>query len=141
MKINMETDYALRIMRCIAGRDSVTDAKTVSELVGVSLRFTLKILGKLTAGGVLLSHKGANGGYELSRPADRITMRQIIEIIDGPLVISRCLSGNFVCRHENGTDSCDCFFNRVFDEINMTIAAKLDSVTIADAVIGRERTN
>lgn len=124
MKINMETDYALRIMRCIAGRDSVTDAKTVSELVGVSQRFTLKILGKLTAGGVLLSHKGANGGYELSRPADRITMRQIIEIIDGPLVISRCLSENFVCRHENGTDSCDCFFNRVFDEINMTIGRK-----------------
>ena len=68
-------------------------------------------------------------------------MRQIIEIIDGPLVISRCLSENFICRHESGSDSCDCFFNRVFDEINMTIAAKLDSVTIADALNGRESTN
>ncbi len=134
MKINMETDYALRIMRCLSERNAVTDAKTVSELVGVPQRFTLKILGKLVTGGVILSHKGANGGYELSRPADKITLRRVIEIIDGPLVISRCLSEDFVCRHDSEHENCACFFNRVFDEINMMIAAKLDSVTIADSV-------
>ena len=114
--------------------NSVTDAKTISQHVGVSQRFTLKILGKLVSGGVILSHKGANGGYELSRPADKITLRQVIEIIDGPLVISRCLSEDFVCRHDSAHENCVCFFNRVFDEINMMIAAKLDSVTIADSV-------
>ncbi len=136
MKINMETDYALRIMRCIAERNTVTDAKTISELVGVSLRFTLKILGKLVSGGLILSHKGANGGYELSRPANEITLRQVIERIEGPLVISRCLSEDFVCRHDGDHENsgCSCFFNRVFDEINMSIAAKLDSVTIADSI-------
>ncbi len=134
MKLNMETDYALRIMRCIAERNAVTDAKTISELVGVPLRFTLKILGKLVSGGVVLSHKGAGGGYELSRPADRITLRQVIELIEGPIVISRCLSEDFVCRHDGEETGCSCFFNRVFDEINMTIATKLDSVTIADSI-------
>ena len=134
MKINMETDYALRIMRCIAERDGVTDAKTISELVEVPLRFTLKILGKLVSGGTIVSHKGKNGGYELSRPANKITLRQVIEIIEGPLVISRCLSEDFVCRHDSDNDKCACFFNKIFDEINFIIAAKLDSVTIADSI-------
>ena len=137
MKINMETDYALRIMRCLAEKNAVTDAKTISELVGVSLRFTLKLIGKLVSGGLILSHKGANGGYELSLPANEITLRRVIELIEGPLVISRCLSEDFVCRHDGEHESssgCWCFFNRVFDEINMSIAAKLDSVTIADSI-------
>ena len=134
MKINMETDYALRIMRCLANQNAVTDAKTISELVEVSQRFTLKILGKLVAGGVIISYKGANGGYQLSRPADQITLRQVIEIVEGPLVISRCLAEDFVCRHDSEHDTCGCFFNRVFDEINIMIAAKLDSVTIADSL-------
>lgn len=133
MKINMETDYALRIMRCLAKRGVITDAKTISEFVEVPIRFTLKILGKLVAAGVVTSYKGAAGGYELSRPSNEITMRQIIEIISGPIVISRCLSEDFVCRHENEADSCGCYFNHVFDEINVMIAAKLDSITIADA--------
>ena len=62
MKINMETDYAFRIMRCLAQRNAVTDARTVSEITEVPQRFTLKILGKLVGGGIVTSYKGANGG-------------------------------------------------------------------------------
>ncbi len=134
MKINMETDYALRIMRYIAKCEGVVGAASIAEAVSVSRRFTLKILGKLTSGGVLFSRKGANGGYELARSADEITLRSVIEIIEGPLVISRCLSSDFVCHHDGGGQSCSCRFNRVFDEINMTIASKLDSVSIADCL-------
>ena len=134
MKITMETDYAFRIMRILAKRSTVTDAKTIAELTEVSQRFTLKILGKLVGGGVVTSYKGANGGYELSRPADTITLRTIWEIVEGPLVISRCLSDDFVCRHDEEHGGCICYFNRVFDEINMMIADKLDSVTVADSL-------
>ena len=134
MKINMETDYALRIMRCLAIRDCVTDAGSISKITEVPQRFTLKILGKLVAGGVVSSRKGANGGYELSMPADKITLRRVVEIVEGPLVISRCLSEDYVCRHDSDSLSCGCFFNRVFDEINVMIASKLDSVTVADSI-------
>lgn len=134
MKINMETDYALRIMRCLAKNDSFTDAKTVSDYVGVTQRYTLKILGKLVSGGVVVSHKGANGGYRLAMAANEITLRMIIEIVDGPIVISRCLSDGYVCPHDSEEDNCSCYFNKVFDDINMMIAEKLDSVTIADSL-------
>ncbi len=134
MKINMETDYAFRIMRCIAEKNYIIDAKSISEIVEVPIRFTLKILGKLVSGGIVISHKGSNGGYKLALAADQITLRQILEIIEGPIVISKCLSDDFICKHDEKKNTCGCFFNKVFDEINITIAKKLDSVTIADSI-------
>ena len=134
MKINNETDYAFRIMRTLAKQNQITDAKTISDITSLPQRFTLKILGKLVSGGLVTSKKGSNGGYELSRPACDITLLNILEVIEGPIVISKCLSEDFICQHDGGKENCDCFFNRVFDEINITIANKLKSVTVADSI-------
>ncbi len=134
MKINMETDYAFRIMRALARTGRVTDAGTVAENAAVPPRFTLKILGKLVSGGLVVSKKGANGGYSLSRDPSEITLLDIHEVIEGPIVISKCLGDDFVCRHDGVNEHCDCFFNRVFDEINITVANKLKSVTVADSI-------
>lgn len=134
MKINMETDYAFRIMRALARSGKVTDAGTVSETAAIPQRFALKILGKLVSGGLVTSKKGANGGYCLASDPSKITLLDILEVIEGPIVISKCLGDGFVCRHDGVNEHCDCFFNRVFDEINITIANKLKSVTVADSI-------
>ncbi len=134
MKINMETDYAFRIMRALARRGVVTDASSIAESAAVPQRFTIKILGKLVTSGLVVSKKGANGGYLLSRDPSEITLLDILEVIEGPIVISKCLGDDFVCRHDGVSEHCDCFFNRVFDEINITVANKLKSVTVADSI-------
>ena len=134
MKINMETDYAFRIMRALARRGVVTDAASIAESAAVPQRFTIKILGKLVTSGLVVSKKGANGGYLLSRDPSEITLLDILEVIEGPIVISKCLGDDFVCRHDGVSEHCDCFFNRVFDEINITVANKLKSVTVADSI-------
>lgn len=136
MKITMETDYAFRIMRFLA-ISGKTDAKAIAENVNAPQRFTVKILGKLASGGVVDSFKGANGGYSLSRPADKITLREVFEIIEGPLTISRCDKENMTCPHD--AEVCDCFFNHIFDEINVVIATRLGSVTVADSVKGGKK--
>ena len=138
MKINRETDYALRIMRALALKNGVADANEIAASVSVSQSFTLKILRKLLGAGLVVSHKGANGGYELADDMGNITLRQIVETIEGPLEIARCLSEDFVCEHEKGTSGCVCYFNRVFDGINLMIAEKLEGVTLADVVKGEE---
>lgn len=134
MKINMETDYAFRIMRALARKGELTDASTIAESASVPQRFTLKILGKLVTSGLVVSKKGANGGYALSRDPKEITLLDILEVIEGPIVMSKCLGDDFVCRHDGVNEHCDCFFNRVFDDISMTIANKLKSVTVADSI-------
>jgi len=126
MHINLESDYAVRIvyqMRRLEGR---IGAHAVAQAAGVSERFALKILGKLTAAGVVNSFKGAHGGYELARPAGEITLRQVIEAVEGPYRFSRCVGEDYDCAH---AASCDCPFHGVFDEITRTVVEKLDAVT------------
>ena len=66
MKITRETDYALRIMRCLARRGDFTGAATVALETEVPARFTQKILRKLSQGGLVISRRGSAGGYSLS---------------------------------------------------------------------------
>lgn len=136
MRMTNETDYALRIMRRLAsGDENIIDAKTMSEEIAVPPRFTLKILRKLMSGGLVRSYKGASGGYTLARRPEEITMRQIIETIDGPLTITRCLSDDYECSRSHGDgEKSMCYFHRVFDSINRRIAAELEQITLAMAV-------
>jgi len=133
MRINRETDYALRIMRCLARRGGYTGAATVAALADVPARFSLKILRKLSQGGLVASRKGASGGYSLSRPASDINMLQIVEVIDGPIAIFDCVEGDFVCPKTTG-DGCSCVYNHIFGEISALIADKLRGVTL-DSVV------
>ncbi len=67
MYITQETDYAIRIVYCLAKSGARRDARSISEEMCISLRFALKILGKLAQGGLVSSFKGNRGGYELAR--------------------------------------------------------------------------
>ena len=82
MRITQESDYALRIVTALALADGTVDAGTLSEETSVTPRFTLKILHKLVHCGIVSSSKGANGGYRLSRSAENLTMKDIIEAIE-----------------------------------------------------------
>ena len=63
-------------------------------------------------------------------------MRMIIEIIEGPLTISPCLSDDFKCEHDGCDGECSCFYNHVFDDINYIISEKLDKISLKDVVAG-----
>ncbi len=123
MHINLESDYAVRIVYQMVKRGGRVDAHTVAQASGVSLRFALKILGKLVAADVIRSFKGAHGGYELARPAAGVTLRQVIEAVEGPYRFSRCVGEGYDCTH------ADCPFHAVFDDVTRTVVEKLDTVT------------
>lgn len=128
MHINLESDYAVRIVHSIATAGRRLDAQTIAEQTGVSLRFTLKIMRKLVAAGIVQSYKGVHGGYELARPAASITLRQVIEAVEGPYRFSRCLDSGYDCACVR-TDACP--FHEVFDEVTRLVTAKLDEVSFA----------
>lgn len=99
MRITQEGDYALRVVlyfyKCGVGKR--IEAKTISEHEKVPLRFLLKLLRKLTVAGIIESYKGYGGGYAIVRPADEINVLQVIEAIEGPIAINRCLEDEPVC--------------------------------------------
>ena len=91
MHITLESDYAVRIVSCLARQGGRMDAKRIAEETGVTLRFSLKILRKLVTGGLVRSYKGTKGGYELARPAKDISLCDVIETVEGPYALSRCV--------------------------------------------------
>ncbi len=126
MFLNNETDYAIRIVSCLAGREERLDAAMIAEQTGVTPRFTLKILHRLVQGGIVRSFKGNKGGYLLARPAKEITLLQVVEQIYGPLTLSRCHSdGSCGCTHPNGF----CDFKDVFSDVTDYMRQKLSEVT------------
>lgn len=126
MHINLESDYAVRIVYQMTRCAQRVDAHTLAQATGVSLRFTLKIMGKLAAAGLVRSFKGAGGGYELAHAPSAITLRQVIEAVEGPYRFSRCVDGGYDCAH---SASASCPFHAVFDDVTRTVVEKLDTVT------------
>lgn len=124
MYITLEADYAVRIVDCLAQNPVRMDAKTLAAQTGVTLRFSLKILRKLVAEGIIRSYKGTQGGYELALPPEAITLGKVIETVEGPITISRCVGqGEYVCSRENPHGPCR--FNRTYGEIAALVRERL----------------
>ena len=132
MRITLESDYALRILTALAEENDRIDAKSLSEKTSVTIRFALKILHKLVQGELVTSYKGSKGGYELHRPASEITLKSVIELIDGPIIIARCLDNAEGCALNH--DKASCIYHHIFDTISIDVARKLNSITIADVI-------
>lgn len=133
MHITQEADYAVRIVYCLAKQQSRMDARTISEAMAVTPRFSLKILHKLACAGVVKSYKGARGGYELARPAGEINMRQVIEAVEGPALFSRCVGEEGHCNR--GASGC-CAFQKVYADITEEINMRLEEETFDNLVKG-----
>lgn len=131
MHITQETDYALRIVYCLAKCGQRRDARSISDEMSVSLRFSLKILGKLAASDIVKSYKGSHGGYELLRTPAEITLKDVIWAVEGPYRLSRCIGDDGECNR--GALGC-CAFQTVLSDISRDINKKLAAVTFDDLI-------
>ena len=132
MRITLESDYALRILSALSAHSDRVDAKTLADETSVTLNFTLKILRKLVECGLVTSYKGVKGGYSLKLPPSEITLKQVIEHIDGPIAIVRCLESSESCALKQ--DKTACAYHHIFDEISISVAKRLAGITISDVV-------
>lgn len=124
MFITLEADYAVRIVDCIAQSRGRLDAKSISEQTGVTLRFSLKILRKLVASDIVKSFKGTQGGYELARKPEEISLKDVIETVEGKYRLSRCLSEGYDCnRGMSGSCKYQCIFNQISAEVDKKLAS------------------
>ena len=141
MKITCESDYALRILRCLGQTGSVTGSRMISENIAVPERFTLKILRKLMMSGFVTSKQGPGGGYSLAADPGSITVLDVVEAVDGPIMMNRCLSGDFDCSRaqKNGGSPQDCYFHHFMCRVNEEIRSRLAKATVAQAIEFEEK--
>jgi len=99
MRLSHLADYAVVLMTAAARRPAGArlSATELSGETGLPLPTTQKLMGQLAACGLLSSVRGAGGGFALSRPAEAISLADIVEAVEGPIAMSACSNGNFDC--------------------------------------------
>lgn len=124
MYITLETDYAVRIVSELCKQQEKLDAKTISTNTSVPLRFAVKILRKLVSLDIVRSYQGVQGGYRINKEPNQITLKTIVEAIEGTYCFSRCLAPDGEC---NRGASGKCCNQRAFAEITQQVNKLLES--------------
>jgi Rrf2 family iron-sulfur cluster assembly transcriptional regulator len=110
---------------------SIDEISTKSE---VPKSYLSKILQDLCRGGILLSRRGTGGGFMLARPAREISLRDLIEIIEGKLCIVTCMSAPEQCIRSDG-----CVISPFWSEVQGFIDELMESITIEDLIDHEKR--
>ncbi len=97
--LRRNTDYALRLMVNLARRcgDGDASTRTLAQEEEVSYQLACKLMQQLHAAGLVESSMGPKGGFRLCRGPAKISVREVIEAIQGPLRLNRCLLSRHAC--------------------------------------------
>src|ERR1700753_2000021 len=91
MRISAKADYAVRAVAELAAAegDKPVKAERVATAQEIPLNFLENILGELRHAGIVRSHRGAEGGFRLAKPANEVTVADVIRAVEGPLASVR----------------------------------------------------
>jgi Rrf2 family protein len=91
VRISAKADYAVRaaVELAAASDEKPVKAERIATAQAIPLNFLENILGELRHSGIVRSHRGAEGGFRLARPADQITIADIVRAVEGPLASVR----------------------------------------------------
>ncbi len=129
MDVSVKGEYALRAVFELACRDSDEPIKIakIAERQQIPQKFLELILSQLRQGGFLGSRRGTDGGYFLARPADSISVGDILRHIDGPTTPTR--------RLEQGDVASDSPFPELWQKVERALSSVIDRTSFADLVM------
>ena len=128
LRISRLTDYGTVVLAHLASDEAIcVSAAEVATATGIALPTVSKLLKELAKAGIVMSTRGAHGGYQLAREAGAISAADVIDALEGPVSITEC----------SATDShCDleavCNVGGAWQRINVAIRRALDEVSLAD---------
>ena len=129
MKLSTKCRYGIHAMFDLAqnvGQGPQT-LRQISERQMISEQYLEQIVGTLRREGMVTSVRGAQGGYMLARPAEEITVGQMIRVLEGPLFFTDCLVDKEAC-----VRSGQCPSRLVWERLNDCINGVIDSITLKD---------
>jgi Rrf2 family transcriptional regulator, cysteine metabolism repressor len=130
MKFGVAVDYSLKALLMLADRFPTAQPLRVEEIAaaqGVPENYLRRLLIELKRGGLVLSQKGPNGGYMLARSPARITMADVVEVIEGDYTPVECLEdgANSFCLRDSG-----CPMREVWREVRESVVGVLRRATL-----------
>jgi FeS assembly SUF system regulator len=127
LRISKLTDYGTMVLACLAAQpDQRHAAATVAERTRLGLPTVSKLLKSFHRAGLVISVRGAHGGYQLARPASSISAAAIIDAIEGPVAITECSGDHSACDLETV-----CSTGTAWQRVNLAIRRSLDQLSLA----------
>ena len=134
MNLNRECEYALKGMAALAASGGARPMMLsgIAERESLPLSFLSKIFQKLLKHGLVFSRRGVERGYVLAHEAQAITLRTILEAIEGPDLFNRCVFYHRQCGEES-----PCLAHLVWREVRPQVADAFEKTTLHDLVEAR----
>ncbi len=132
-KLNRLTDYAVVVMSQLTrSKGELCTAPNIAQETGIPLPTVAKLLNALAHAELITSHRGAAGGDPLNRPAEAISVAEIIQALEGPIALTACVDG--------AVGGCEvesfCLMRGNWDKVNKAIRGALSQVSLADMLPG-----
>lgn len=116
-------------MLAIVKANGPLSTATISKIEDISLPYLEQIFNRLKRAGIVRAKRGAQGGYLLSRPADKISVGEVIAILDGPVKFSQC-------HHPEHEEDCErkdiCASRRFWSDLENDVNSKLYKTSLQD---------
>ncbi len=129
MQITRQADYAVRAVLYLARQGQTERAATsrVAEEQHIPPSFLAKIISQLSIAGLLHTSRGARGGVTLAREPKDITLLEVVEAIDGPIMLNECVGNNGACTFDES-----CPIKPVWCDAQNELVKRLKSTSFAD---------
>ncbi len=133
LRISKITDYGIVLLTELARAEAGTlhAARELAETAQLPLPVASKTLKALTRRGLLASHRGAKGGFRLSRAPEEISVAEVIDALEGPVAMTECSVAVGECQRES-----ICGVREPWQQINSAILSTLEGVTLRDLIVG-----
>ena len=127
-KLSKKADYGLIALKHLANhrQGHACSANDIAQEYGISATLMAKVLQKLAKQGLVAAKHGSTGGYQLARQPDKISALEVLTAIDGPVLITSCVTS-----HGNCDASERCSVKEPLQRVNESILNVLSMVTIA----------
>ena len=131
MQITRQADYAIRAVRYLAKQEQNERAatSTVAREMKIPPSFLAKIISQLSIAGLLHTSRGARGGVSLAREAKEITLLDVVEAIDGPILLNECVGDPAGCSFSD-----DCPLHPIWADAQAQLVKRLRETKFSDFV-------
>ena len=131
MQITRQADYAMRAVAYLSnlGPDKRAATSQIAEDQQIPPSFLAKIVSQLSVAGLLQTSRGARGGVSLARTPEEISFLEVVEAIDGPILINECVTDEGAC---NFGDTCQ--LRPVFCDAQADLVNRLDSTSFLTVI-------
>jgi Rrf2 family protein len=126
MQITRQADYAMRAVAHLAtlGPDQRAATSQIAEEQSIPPSFLAKIVSQLSVAGLLQTSRGARGGVSLARSPEDISFLEVVEAIDGPILLNECVVDGSAC-----TFGDTCALRPVFCDAQAELVGRLEETT------------